>query len=66
MTDNNEPLADTVAVAAMRMGISRSVFYIERKLGNIVTRQIGRRTLVPRTEQARWLAALPVSQAAAT
>lgn len=64
MTDNIELLADTVAVAAARMGISRSLFYIERKAGRIVTRQIGRRTLVPRTEQSRWLSALPVSQVA--
>jgi excisionase family DNA binding protein len=65
MTDNNEPLADCVAVAAKRMGISRSLFYIEMRAGHIETRKIGRRTLVPRTEQARWLAALPVSQVAA-
>jgi len=63
MTDNNEPLADSVAVAVRRMGISRSLFYLEMRAGHIEIRKIGRRTLVPRTEQARWLAALPVSQA---
>ena len=66
MTDKNEPLADSPAVAAMRMGISRSIFYIEMRAGHIETRKIGRRTLVPRIEQARWLAALPVSLVAAT
>lgn len=66
MTDNNEPLADSVAVAVRRMGISKSLFYLEMRAGHIEIRKIGRRTLVPRIEQARWLAALPVLNVAVT
>ncbi len=66
MTDNIEPLADTVAVAAARMGISRSFFYVLVRSGDIETKKVGRRTIVARTEQARWLAALPVMPARAS
>lgn len=65
MTDVHEPLADTVANAAARLGICRAQLYIEMAAGRIVGRKAGRRTLVERAEQARWLNALPKIGAAA-
>ena len=63
MNYHSEPLADTVAVAAARMGISRSLFYVEARAGRVEIRKVGRRTIVARAEQERWLAALPTSRA---
>ena len=59
MNDPNEPLADPVIVAAGRMGICRAQLYIEIKEGRITARKAGRRTLVERSEQSRWLSSLP-------
>jgi len=65
MTNSIEPLADPVRDAAKRMGICRAKCYMEIAAGRLVARKAGRRTLVERTEQARWLASLPVMGAAA-
>lgn len=65
MTYSNEPLADSVAGAAKRLGISRSAVYLELQAGRLVGRKAGRRTLIERTEELRWLASLPVMGAAA-
>lgn len=54
-----EPLADSVADAAKRMGVSRATAYNQIKAGLLTARKAGRRTLIERSEQARWLAALP-------
>lgn len=54
-----EPLADSVDMAAFRLGICRAQLYREVNAGRLRVRKLGRRTLVPRIEQARWLAALP-------
>ncbi len=65
MAYSNEPLADSVAGAAKRLGISRSAVYLELQAGRLVGRKAGRRTLIERTEELRWLASLPVMGAAA-
>lgn len=65
MTNSQEPLADTVIDAASRLSICRAQLYKEIKAGRLVARKAGRRTLIERTEQARWLAALPVKGVAA-
>jgi excisionase family DNA binding protein len=58
-----EPLADPVNVAARRMGVSRATAYNQIRAGSLTAHKVGRRTLILRTEQARWLAALPVMSA---
>lgn len=58
-----EPLADTVLVAAARLGICRAQLYKEMAAGRLTARKAGRRTLIERAEQARWLAALPLKSA---
>lgn len=63
--ENSEPLADPVPVAAMRLGICRAKLYLELAAGRIIARKAGRRTLIERTEQARWLTSLPVMGAPA-
>jgi excisionase family DNA binding protein len=65
MTETIEPLADMPAAAAARLGICRAYLYNLIAAGQIVARKAGRRTLIERTEQERWLAALPVMGAAA-
>lgn len=60
-----EPLADPVPVAATRLGICRAQIYKEMAAGRLSARKAGRRTLIERTEQARWLAALPLKAASA-
>ena len=65
MTYSNEPLADSVAGAAKRLGISRSAIYLELQAGRLVGRKAGRRTLIENTEAVRWLTSLPVMGAAA-
>ena len=60
-----EPLADPVLVAAARLGICRAQLYKELSAGRITARKAGRRTLIERTEQARWMAALPLKAASA-
>ncbi|MFM5954212.1 MAG: DNA-binding protein [Novosphingobium sp.] len=60
-----EPLADTVVVAAIRLNICRAQLYKEIAAGRITARKAGRRTLIERTEQERWLTSLPVKAVAA-
>ena len=60
-----EPIADDPAAAAKRLGICRAQLYIELAAGRLVARKAGRRTLVERVEQNRWLTALPLKGAAA-
>jgi excisionase family DNA binding protein len=54
-----EPIADPVSVAAHRLGIGRANLYKEIAAGRLRVRKLGRRTLIERSEQERWLAALP-------
>ena len=65
MQQEIEPLADTVLVAATRLGICRAQLYKEMAAGRLSARKAGRRTLIERTEQSRWLAALPLKAASA-
>lgn len=65
MTIQTEPLADTVSVAAGRLSICRAQLYKEIGAGRLTARKLGRRTLIERTEQERWLDALPVMGTAA-
>jgi excisionase family DNA binding protein len=65
MTNSIEPLADAPDDAATRLGICRAKLYMEIAAGRLVARKVGRRTLIERTEQVRWLAALPVMGGAA-
>ena len=60
-----EPIADDPAAAAKRLGICRAQLYLEISAGRLVARKAGRRTLVERVEQNRWLTALPLKGAAA-
>lgn len=64
-TTTIEPIADDPAAAAKRLGICRAQLYIELAAGRLVARKAGRRTLLERTEQDRWLAALPLKGARA-
>lgn len=57
----DDALADSPLIAARRLGVSRSQFYLELRAGRIRARKLGRRTLVPRAEQARWLSELPLA-----
>ena len=60
-----EPIADDPAAAAKRLGICRAQLYVELAAGRLVARKAGRRTLILRDEQDRWLAALPLKTVAA-
>lgn len=55
-----DPLADPIPVVARRLGICRAKIYLEIAAGRLAARKAGRRTLIERTEQARWLADLPL------
>ena len=57
---DSEPLADDVAATAARLSASIAQIYKEIGAGRLTARKMGRRTLIERTEQARWLSALPV------
>lgn len=54
-----EPLADSIPVAAARLGISRALLYVCLKRREILAKKAKGRTLITREEQARWLASLP-------
>jgi hypothetical protein len=64
--DLPEPLADPINVAATRMGVSRATLYNQIAAGLLTVRKAGRRTLVTRDEQYRWLAALPTKSPTAS
>lgn len=55
-----EPIADSVNMAAFRLGICRAQLYKEIQAGRLMVRKLGRRTLIERSEQSRWLAGLPL------
>jgi len=65
VTNSIEPLADAVADAAARLGICRAKLYMEIAAGRLIARKVGRRTIIERTAQEAWLAALPVMGGAA-
>lgn len=65
MTNSIEPLADTVAGAVKRLGVCRAKIYMEIASGRLIARKVGRRTIIERSAQEAWLAALPVMGGAA-
>ena len=65
MTGAIESLADTVIATAARLSVSRAELYKQISAGAIRVRKMGRRTLIERSEQERWLAALPYKDAQA-
>ena len=66
MTTDNEALADDVATTAARLSTCVAQIYKEISSGRMTARKMGRRTLIERTEQARWLSALPIMGAKAS
>lgn len=58
-----EARADTVDVASRRMGISKRQLYREIGGGRLIICKVGKRTLVERSEQSRWLASCRVEPA---
>jgi excisionase family DNA binding protein len=63
MDNFSEPLADTVAGAAARLSISRSVAYLLIKNGELQALKVRGRTIISRREQERFLATLAPSTA---
>ena len=55
-TGMNEPLADGVADAAKRLGVSKGLLYKLHKAGKVKLVKLAGRTLMTRAEQARLLA----------
>jgi predicted site-specific integrase-resolvase len=51
----NEPLADGVADAAKRLGVSKGLLYKLHKAGKVKLVKLAGRTLITRVEQARLL-----------
>jgi predicted site-specific integrase-resolvase len=51
----DEPLADGVAVAAKRLGVSKGLLYKLSKAGKVRLVKLAGRTLITREEQARLL-----------
>jgi excisionase family DNA binding protein len=45
-----------------RYNIGRTTFYAEVKAGRIRPVKVGRKTLIPEPEAARWLASLPAAE----
>lgn len=44
--------------------VGRTAVYAEMKAGRLTARKFGRRTLIPKSEAERWMAALPLQRAA--
>ena len=53
---NIEPLTLSIADAAKRAGISRSLIYQEIKAGRLASAKLGKRRLIPLTALQEWLA----------
>jgi excisionase family DNA binding protein len=56
------PGAITVDGFCDRYNIGRTTFYAEVKAGRIRPVKVGRKTLIPEPEAARWLASLPAAE----
>lgn len=63
MTTLSEPLADSIPNAAARLGVSRSLAYLLIKSGELHALKVRGRTIISRSEQARFLASLAASSA---
>lgn len=53
-----DPLADSVPVAAARLGVSRSMAYLLMKSGELHALKVRGRTIISRQEQSRFIASL--------
>ena len=58
MIQTIEPIADSMADAAARLGISRSTIYVLAKNKEICALKVRGRTIVSREEQDRFLRSL--------
>lgn len=57
-----EPLLLPLPEACKALGLGRSKLYELIASGNITTRKVGRKTLIPREELVRFAARLPVNK----
>ena len=48
MNVSDSPIADTIAVAAKRLSVSRTLLYLEIKAGRLISLKAGARTLISR------------------
>lgn len=64
MNSFSEPLADSIPDAAARLGVSRSLAYLEIKAGRLHALKVRGRTIITRGEQERFLASLAAPSAA--
>lgn len=67
MNSFSEPLADSIPVAAARLGVSRSLAYRLIKNGELQALKVHGRAIISRAEQDRFMASLaaaPAQQAA--
>ena len=64
MNSFSEPLADSIPAAASRLGVSRSLAYLEIKAGRLQALKVRGRTIITRAEQERFLASLASPPAA--
>lgn len=44
------------------VGIGRTAVYAEIGSGRLMAKKLGRRTIIPKSEAERWLAALPLQR----
>jgi excisionase family DNA binding protein len=58
-------MMDTIPQACARLKVSRSALYAQMRLGQLRAVKVGRRTLITRAEQQRWLSELPSAYPAA-
>ena len=58
MNKSIEPIADSVADAAARLGISRSLLYTQLKNQKLRAVKVSGRTIISREEQDRFLRSL--------
>ena len=56
MTDPADPLVDSIVEAAARLKVSRTQIFTEIRAGRLDRMKVGRRTLISRAAQARWVA----------
>jgi len=55
----DEKLACSISETAELSGVCRTLIYEEIKIGRLIARKVGDRTIILRTDREAWLAALP-------
>jgi hypothetical protein len=58
-------LAYSIELLTEVTGVSRQVIYDEIKRGRLISRKLGRRTIVTRSDALKWLQALPQARPSA-